>query len=354
MPSRRRRAVRIDCRLTFASSSPRLPGAFTGRAAAQQGGREVGPGPGLGARGLLDLPFEVIDGPARDLQPIAFDRGVDREVVAVTLEPALRSYPPLHGRRAERRQVVEGHVGVDGEVGLQVAGAAQRTGDAQARVGDRSLQRIDGDVEGRRDAQDPGERAERDGLRLAPPRAPARPERDRPLADAAVEAEAANDERALLGVPVLDRSAVHPQDTDDQRLVEGTRGLSGRARPHLEGRPLDLDGAERQRLSPEEAGRDHQPGARRLEAICRALDHEVVDLAGQSPGDDVHATDAAARAEGGLDAALDVPPEDVLREKAESDEDQGQNRQREHGLEDGAGASCHAARRPVPSLTLSG
>ena len=257
-------------------------------------------------------------------------------------------------RRAERRQVVQGHVGVDGEVGLEVAGAAQRAGDAQARVGDRSLERIDGDVERRRDAQDPGQRADRNGPRLAPPRAAAGPERDRPLADAAVEADVADDERALLGVPVDDRSAAHAQVADDQRLVQRLRRLAGRARPHLQGRALDLDAAEREGLAPEESGREHHPGARRGQAIRGALDDEVVGLRAQSPGDDVHPADAAARAERGLDAPLDVLPEEVLREVTEGDEDQGEDGQREHGLEDGAGASRHAGRRPCPSLTLSG
>ena len=202
-------------------------------------------------------------------------------------------------------------------------------------------------------AQDPDDGTERDGSARAAtcrrwPRPRSSPRRWRR------QAEVADDERALRLRAVDDRAAFHLQVADDQRLIERAGRLAGRARPHLEDRPVDLDGAEGERLSPQEPGGDHEPRAGGAEAIRRPFDHEVVDLAAQASRDDVHPADAAARSERALDAPLDVAPHGVLGKVAERDQDQGQDEEGERGLEDGAGALRHAARRPVPPLTLSG
>ena len=286
----------------------------------------------------------MIDGIPGHLQVVPFDGGVDGEVVADPLEPALGTHAPLHGRRPERREVVEVHVGVDGDVGLDVRRPGQRPGEAESRIVERPLERIDGDVERRRHAQDPVHRPERHGAGLASPRAAAGGQRRPYLPDPAGEGDVTDDEGALLRGAEHYRPAVHLQIADDQRLVERLRRLSLGPRPHLEDGLLDLDHAEREGLAPEEARSDDEARAGCGETVGRTLDDEVVDLAGEPPGHDVHAADAAAGAKGSLDPPLDVLPEHVLREVPEQDEDEGDDADEERGLDDRPTAHVHPLR----------
>jgi hypothetical protein len=186
----------------------------------------------------------VIDGVTRDTKVIAFDGGIDGKLVADPLQAAFGAEAAFHRRRPERREIVQVHVGVDGDVGLDVGRLGQRAGQAEPRIVHRSREGVDGDVERGRHAQDTVHPAERDGARFAPPRAAGGGEGDRALSDGAGERDVADDERSLLRGAEDDRASVHPEVVHDEGLIERLAGIARRARPHLEDRLLDLDHAE--------------------------------------------------------------------------------------------------------------
>ena len=200
---------------------------------------------------------------------------------------------------------------------------------------DVALQRVDADVEPRGDPEAAGGGPEGDrGLAL--PRAAGGGDLQRALADSAAHGHAV--ERDLLvRAEVVDDGAVgHGEGVDQDRLLH--RGGRPRflARRDLEARGVEPDGLEREGLAEQESGSEEELPARNPKPIGRPLDHEVLDVGPETPGDDVEPLDAAARTEPALQPPLDVPAQQVLREEPDDDQAHGDQREQEDEEDDAA------------------
>jgi hypothetical protein len=309
------------------------------RTAAEEIRLERHVGPAVEPTLVDEVSVDSIDRPARDLEGAALDLRVQDERLAQPRELSGRGDAAADvGVETEGLQVAEVDAGLQAKVRVERADASEGARDLDVRVQHVALEGVDADVEPGGDTETAAHRAQ--GDRRIPLPGPARGGHlERAFADGPAHGDAAQRELVIRSQVIDDRRVRDRELADDERLVHRRR-IAGRHRGDLEARGVEHDGEEREGLAEEEPGLEDDLCLGDDQAIGRPLDDEVFDIGAEPSGHGVHAADAAARAEPGLQAFLDVAPEDVLGEEAEQDEhDQDDGEEDEE--EENAAASRH-------------
>ncbi len=286
-----------------------------------------------------EVRVDSIDRPARDLEGAALDLRVQDQRLTQSGEPPGRGDAAADvGVEAEGLQVAEVDAGLQAKVRVERTDPSQRARDLDVRVQNVALERVDPDVEPGGDTQAAAHRAQGDrGLALPGPALCGHLERA--VADGPAHGDAAERELVIRSQVVDDRRVRDRELADDHDLVHGG-GVARRRGSDLEPGRIEDHGQEGEAPAEQEPGLEDDLGLGDGQAIGRPLDDEVFDVAAEPSGHGLHAADAAARTEPGLQAFLDVAAEDVLGEEAEEHEHDQDDREEDEKEEDAA-ASRH-------------